>query len=43
VKGREGLSPAVVETAPMAGTERSNVYQDITDAIIADLERGCAP
>lgn len=27
----------------MAGTERSNVYQDITDAIIADLERGCAP
>ena len=27
----------------MAGNDRTNVYQDITDAIIADLERGCAP
>ena len=27
----------------MAQTERTNVYQDITDGIIADLERGCAP
>lgn len=27
----------------MAQTDRANVYQEITDAIIADLERGCAP
>ena len=27
----------------MAANERTNVYQDITDAILADLERGCAP
>ena len=27
----------------MAQNDRTNVYQDITDAIIADLERGCAP
>jgi len=32
-----------VETAAMAQTDRNNVYQDITDAIIADLERGCVP
>ena len=43
LKGREGLSPAVVETAAVAQSERASVYQDITDAIIADLERGCAP
>src|SRR5271163_775235 len=43
LKGREGLSPAVVETAAMAQTDRTNVYQDITNAIIADLERGCVP
>ena len=27
----------------MAANDRTDVYQDITDAIIADLERGCAP
>src|ERR1700722_10155761 len=27
----------------MAGKDRTNVYQEITDAIMADLERGCAP
>ncbi len=27
----------------MAANDRTNVYQDITDAILADLERGCAP
>ena len=27
----------------MAANVRTNVYQDITDAILADLERGCAP
>ena len=27
----------------MAQSDRTNVYQDITDAIIADLENGCAP
>ena len=27
----------------MAQTDRTNVYQDITDVIIADLERGCVP
>ena len=27
----------------MAGNDRTTVYQDITDVIIADLERGCAP
>ena len=27
----------------MAQTDRTNVYQDITDAIIADLENGCVP
>ena len=27
----------------MAGNDRTNVYQDITDSIIADLERGCVP
>jgi antirestriction protein ArdC len=43
LKGREGFSPAVVETAAMAQTDRTNVYQDITDVIIADLERGCVP
>jgi antirestriction protein ArdC len=43
MKGREGLSPAVEETAAMAGNDRTNVYQDITDSIIADLERGCVP
>jgi hypothetical protein len=43
MKERERLSSAVVETAAMAQNDRSNVYQDITDAIIADLERGCVP
>ena len=27
----------------MAANDRTNVYQDITDAIIADLENGCVP
>ena len=27
----------------MAQSDRTNVYQDITDAIIADLENGCVP
>jgi antirestriction protein ArdC len=27
----------------MAQNDRTNLYQDITDAIVADLERGCAP
>jgi hypothetical protein len=43
IKGREWLSPAVEETAAMAQIERTNIYQDITDGIIADLERGCVP
>ena len=43
MKERERLSSAVVETAAMAQNDRANVYQDITDAIIADLERGCVP
>src|SRR5271169_6335833 len=43
MKERERLSSAVVETAAMAQNDRANVYQDITNAIIADLERGCVP
>ena len=43
MKERERLSPAVAETAAMAGNDRANVYQDITDSIIADLDKGCVP
>src|SRR5271156_3997369 len=43
MKERERLSSAVVETAAMAQNDRANVYQGITDAIIADLERGWVP
>jgi antirestriction protein ArdC len=43
MKGREGLSSAVAETASMAQNDRTNLYQDITDAIVADLERGSVP
>jgi antirestriction protein ArdC len=43
MKERDRLSSAVVESAAMAQADRTNVYQDITNAIIADLERGCVP
>ncbi len=35
MKGREGLSPAVGETAAMAENDRTNVYEDVADSIIA--------
>jgi hypothetical protein len=42
-EGERGSLAAVVENAAMAGNDRTSVYQEITDAIIADLERGGAP
>ena len=42
-EGERGYLAAVVENAATAGNDRTSVYQEIIDAIIADLERGGAP